>query len=356
MEYIDGGELLDRLISVKQLSEKIVAQITKQILSAINYAKSLGVQHLDLKPENLLLDRSQKYAKVKKGSAYYLPPELLKRQIHKNSDVWACGVILHILLSGYPPFCGRDEYEILQRVKSGSYSLKAVEWKNITKEGKKLIEKILVVDPNHRYTVQQCMKDKWFELQEQQHGIGRIITVDCINNLRSFCSEQKLQSAVVNYLANKEQNLAMNKELQKIFEQFDVNMDGILSHEELIMGYQKMLGCSRRAQVQVDFILTKIGAKPKSEIDYHEFLKANIKLEHEVTDSKLRAAFNLFDIDGNGSITLDEIQYLLGGQEDVEDQVWIDLVMTADQDGDGEITFEEFKKMMYVMYLNKEIR
>jgi Ca2+-binding EF-hand superfamily protein len=84
-----------------------------------------------------------------------------------------------------------------------------------------------------------------------------------------------------------------------------------------------------------------------------EFLKANLKLEHEVTDTKLRAAFNLFDIDGNGSITIDEIQYLLGGQEDVEEKIWVDLIRATDQDGDGEISFEEFKKMMYVMYLNK---
>ena len=68
-----------------------------------------------------------------------------------------------------------------------------------------------------------------------------------------------------------------------------------------------MLGCSKRASYQVDLILKRIGAKPKSEINYHDFLKANIKLEHEVTDTKLRAAFNLFDIDGNGSITIDEI-------------------------------------------------
>lgn len=91
-----------------------------------------------------------------------------------------------------------------------------------------------------------------------------------------------------------------------------------------------MLGCLKRAVAQVNKILNKIGSKQIQEIDYHQFLKANIKFEHEVTDIKLKAAFNLFDIDGNGSITIDEIQYLLGGQEDVEDQVWIDLVKSSD--------------------------
>jgi len=88
-----------------------------------------------------------------------MSPEILKKHFHINSDVWSCGVILHILLSGYPPFCGRDENEIMLKVKTGSYSLKAVEWKNITKEGKRLIDKMLVADPNHRYSVSQCLKD-----------------------------------------------------------------------------------------------------------------------------------------------------------------------------------------------------
>ena len=72
--------------------------------------------------------------------------------------------------------------------------------------------------------------------------------MDCINNLRSFCSEQKLQSAVFNYLANREQNLEMNRELERIFESFDINGDGMLSYAELIAGYTKMLGCEKEAK------------------------------------------------------------------------------------------------------------
>lgn len=99
----------------------------------------------------------------------------------------------------------------------------------------------------------------------------------------------------------------MNQELYEIFTLFDVNGDGFLSEDELITGYTTMLGSPRRAKYEVNNILRKLGSKSVSDINYHEFLKANIKLEHEVTDNKLRAAFNLFDIDGNGSITLDEI-------------------------------------------------
>lgn len=69
-----------------------------------------------------------------------------------TTDVWSCGVLLHILLSGYPPFCGRDEFEIMQKIKIGLFSLKAVEWKYISNEGKKLIHKMLTYDPHQRIT------------------------------------------------------------------------------------------------------------------------------------------------------------------------------------------------------------
>ena len=104
-----------------------------------------------------------------------------------TSDVWSCGVILHILLSGYPPFSGCTDLEIIQKIKRGNFSLRAVEWKNITNDGKKLIMKMLIYDPNKRYTAEECLQDRWFAQQEKIAGIGRIITIDCINNLRSFC-------------------------------------------------------------------------------------------------------------------------------------------------------------------------
>ncbi len=81
--------------------------------------------------------------------------------------------------------------------------------------------------------------------------MGKIITIDCINNLRSFCSEQKLQAAVINFLANKEENLELNRELERIFQSFDINGDGMLSYLELLAGYTKILGSEEEARVQV---------------------------------------------------------------------------------------------------------
>ena len=260
---------------------------------------------------------------------------------------------MHLLLTGYPPFTGRSDEEIIYRIKAGKYSLKAVEWKQFSNECKSLISRMLEYNPNKRLTAQQCLDDVWFKKQSRIQGIGKIITIDCINNLRSFCSEQKLQSAVISFIQNKEESLKKNDSLRKIFEEFDENGDGMLQRSELLEGYTKLYGSEEVALIELEKIEMRLNLKNIVEIDYKEFLKSNLNQYYEVTDQKLKAAFNLFDIDGSGTITLEEIQYLLGGQEDVEAEIWIDLVKTCDLDGDGEITYEEFPKMMYVMYLSK---
>jgi calcium-dependent protein kinase len=141
-----SGELFDKIIEKGSFSEKEAAYIMKQIISAIIYAHNLNIVHRDLKPENILLDitSSGDYnvkvvdwgtAKVfspnqqiseKFGTLYYIAPEVLKRNYTEKCDIWSCGVILYILLSGTPPFNGKTDIEIQKAILKGSYSLDVV--------------------------------------------------------------------------------------------------------------------------------------------------------------------------------------------------------------------------------------
>jgi calcium-dependent protein kinase len=103
---------------------------------------------------------------------------------------------MHILLSGYPPFCGRTDAEVISKIKTGVYSLKAVEWKNISKAGKILIRDMLIYDPEKRPSALKCLEYDWFKKHEKIKGMGRIITIDCINNLRSFCVSSNYKALV----------------------------------------------------------------------------------------------------------------------------------------------------------------
>ena len=163
----------------------------------------------------------------------------------------------------------------------------------------------------------------------------------------------------MSYLATQLSNKEEKAKLTSIFKSFDKNGDGVLSRDELISGYAQLYGSVERATIEVEQILQRVDINGNGTVDYSEFLAANLKLNELLTNDKLQAAFNLFDIDQNGKITVEEIKSLLGGggntdnyvlstggQGDVHNDVWRSLMVEGDENNDGEISFEEFKTMM----------
>ena len=139
---VEGGELFDEIQRRKNFSEATAAEILSQLLSAIVYCHERKIVHRDLKPENILLDNSspgkfqvkvidfgtaQAFSSSTKlrattGTAYYIAPEVLMRNYNEKCDVWSCGVILYILLSGTPPFNGKSDEDIIKAVRKTKFS------------------------------------------------------------------------------------------------------------------------------------------------------------------------------------------------------------------------------------------
>ena len=140
------------------------------------------------------------------------------------------------------------------------------------------------------------------------------MAMNILNNLRSFNSELKFQQAVVQFLANQLANKEEKAKLTEIFKSFDKNHDGILSKQELVQGYTQLYGSAERAAIEVEQVLKKVDLNGNGTIDYSEFLAANMQVSELLTNERLQAAFNLFDIDQNGRITIEEIKSLLGGE------------------------------------------
>lgn len=133
-------------------------------------------------------------------------------------------------------------------------------------------------------------------------------------------------------------------ELQRAFKALDKNSDGKLSREELIEGYRTTLGDS--AEEEVEKIMKIADADGSGEIDYSEFVVATMDKRKLLSNEKLETAFNLFDKDGSGSISADEIKDVLGVGKNIDEKVWNEIVLEVDGNGDGEISFAEFKIMM----------
>ncbi|TMS40044.1 hypothetical protein L596_006475 [Steinernema carpocapsae] len=187
----------------------------QQILESIAYCHSNSVVHRDLKPENLLLASKAKGAAVKladfglaievqgdteawfgfAGTPGYLSPEVLKKDPYgKPVDIWACGVILYILLVGYPPFWDEDQHRLYAQIKAGAYDYPSPEWDTVTPEAKSLIDNMLTVNPKKRITAEQALKVPWICNRERVASVmHRQDTVDC---LKKFNARRKLKAAI----------------------------------------------------------------------------------------------------------------------------------------------------------------
>lgn len=159
--------------------------------------------------------------------------------------------------------------------------------------------------------------------------------------------QQAAITFIVSQLAGKEE---MN-ELQKAFKQLDKNSDGKLSREELVEGYREILG--DLAEEEVDRIMKIADADGSGEIDYSEWVVATMDKRKLLTNEKLEAAFNLFDRDGGGSISAHEIKEVLGVGKQIDEKVWNDIIKEVDSNGDGEISFLEFKIMMQKLLIEE---
>lgn len=214
MEMLNGGELFDKIISNEKFSEVEAANTMKEILSAVQFCHDRKIVHRDLKPENILVEgtttkiidfgTSRKFETDKlmsnfHGTPYYVAPEVLSEKYNEKCDIWSCGVIMYILLCGHPPFNGRNDVEIMENVRIGTYTF-GKKFTNISKEAIDLIKKMLEIDIKKRFSAKQCLSHDWFSMKIEKRESQ--INPDIIQNLKKFNYKNKLQEAVYKYFVN----------------------------------------------------------------------------------------------------------------------------------------------------------
>ncbi|KAM8924206.1 calcium/calmodulin-dependent protein kinase type II subunit gamma isoform 6-T6 [Pelodytes ibericus] len=215
-DLVTGGELFEDIVAREYYSEADASHCIHQILESVNHIHQHDIVHRDLKPENLLLASKCKGAAVKladfglaievqgdqqawfgfAGTPGYLSPEVLRKDPYgKPVDIWACGVILYILLVGYPPFWDEDQHKLYQQIKAGAYDFPSPEWDTVTPEAKNLINQMLTINPTKRITADQALKHPWVcQRSTVASMMHRQETVEC---LRKFNARRKLKGAIL---------------------------------------------------------------------------------------------------------------------------------------------------------------
>ncbi|CAA2980099.1 calcium-dependent kinase 26 [Olea europaea subsp. europaea] len=357
MELCAGGELFDRIIHRGHYSERKAAELTKIIVGVVEACHSLGVMHRDLKPENFLLVNKDDDFSLKAidfglsvffkpgqiftdvvGSPYYVAPEVLLKHYGPAADVWTAGVILYILLSGVPPFWAETQQGIFDAVLKGFIDFDSDPWPLISESAKDLIRKMLCMHPSERLTAHEVLCHPWI----CENGVAPDRTLDpaVLSRLKQFSAMNKLKKMALRVIAESlsEEEIAG---LREMFKAMDTDNSGAITFDELKVGLRKY--GSTLKDTEIRDLMDAADVDNSGTIDYGEFVAATIHLNKLEREEHLLAAFQYFDKDGSGYITVDELQQACveHGMTNVPLE---DIIKEVDQDNvsqdiEGEILF-----------------
>ena len=377
-DYCPEGELFTEISNNKIFSEAKTAFVIYQILNAIRYCHKMRVLHRDIKPENIMImgRENNGYLNVKLidfgtakifsegnmqkglvGSSYYVAPEVIKGKYDEACDIWSIGVIMYLMLTGYPPFNGDNDDEILNAVTIGEYDTSLEEYQNLSNNAKDLISKLLKYDPKERITARDAINHPWFKTSEFKDNYKRnnsmpiIETTEMFKNLENYRSDNMLKCAALAYLVHQNSNIKQCTDASKLFFDIDLNHDGKLEANELEQGYIKYLGLSPdEAKKKRKLIFKNIDNDNNGYIESEEFIRACINPRLFNSKNYLKFAFDYFDNDKSGFISINEIEkkFLLSSKNksDITKRELKKLFDKIDVNHDGEISFEEFSDMI----------
>ena len=368
-ELCTGGELFKK-IEDSHLSENVGKYVMKQLLSAVAFCHKNGIIHRDLKPENILLEEEEEATKeyftikvidfgtsgkIKKGQKYndvigtpfYIAPEVLKNKYDEKCDIWSCGVILYVMLSGEPPFYGDDDDEIYKKILTEEVQFNQKEWENISDEAKDLVKKLLKKDYKSRLSAVDALSHPWIQnIDNQKINFIAIETLnEIVTNLYKYRAVQILQQASIAFIVHNLISREMTKELRKCFILFDANGDGRLDKDELINGL-KMAETRDDLEREVDRVMKIIDVDGHGFIEYEEFLRASLDKNKILTPENVKIVFQLFDINKTGSISPSELKKVMGQNANIDEDVWNKIIRDIDLNKDGVISFYEFDQML----------
>lgn len=276
-----------------------------------------------------------------------MSPQILGGKYDEGCDVWACGIIMFVMMCGYPPFYGETDKEVLARVKIGTFVFVHEDWKHVSLDATDLIVKMLKKNAEKRVTAAQALEHVWIA-RKAPNAIDWAFDDRFVMNLRSFRDRggNKLKKAVLHILATHFADEEIQN-LKSLFIQMDVNGTGQLSIEEIAAGIETA------GQIQgiddMEDLVRMCDLDGSGYIDYADFLEAALEKKRFIQKDVSVAAFKVLDKEGKGKVTRTEICDSLAATDEhslyskkLQDEIMDDVEL----DGDEDIDEPEFVKMM----------
>ena len=277
------------------------------------------------------------------GTLIYCSPEVLKNNYNQECDIWSCGVIMYVLLSGHFPFYGKTEEEIKKKILSGKFSFNPKYFSNISEKAKDLITKCLIYDKHKRITAEDALKHEFFMDDINPNNIfeDEIDTKNLLLSLKNYSQHSKIYQTGLAFLSHNFADKEELNKLKKIFYKIDLNLDGKLSKYEFEQAF-KEAGIDMSKE-QIEKMMKSIDFDGNGFIEYEEFIRVALPKEKLFTEKNLKIAFDMFDLDKNGTISLDEFKTILGINKINDKKVNEELLKEIPIKENEEMTFEQFK-------------
>ena len=372
-DYCKEGELFDEIKVKDRFTEREASYILYQVLLAIRYCHKMRIVHRDIKPENILIVGREnsgllkvklidfgtakifnEFSKNKAlvGSSYYIAPEVIRGKYDEACDLWSIGVIMYIMLVGTPPFNGDEDDDILRAVSIGKYETSYPQYQSLSPEAKDLITKLLKFNPTERITAEDALKHPWFNTED----IKRIDYLDdntirqMLSNMEKYKSDNIIKCAVLAYLVHQNTNIKECTDASKFFNSLDSDHDGKLLKTELILAFMQYYNLSQQqAMNKADYIFKHIDTDNNGMLESEEFIRACINPNIFNSPNYLKVAFDYFDKDGDGTISIPEVEekFFQGTKQTPAAKMKLqNMFNQIDINKDGLISFEEFSYMV----------
>lgn len=367
MENCNGGSLSnkieERINHDKPFDENILSEIIRQISSAIKYIHDRNICHRDLKPDNIcftnmgsmenntakLIDFGLgKMMKVNEktdsivGSPLYVAPEVLNKNYTKKCDIWSLGVIIFLLVGGYPPFLGNDNAQTNMKILSMKYEFKEKGFKNASEDVKDLIRHCLVKE-DERYNIEQVLEHKWINKNKIIPFYNKDICDEFEKNFRLYQKMENLEKKIIMFIAMRLSEEEIKK-FENLFIALDKDDSGTLSKEEFLEGINKFAD-NKLSKEDINNIFKKIDTNANKEIDYTEFISSLIGKDIYLNKDKLKEVFDALDKNKKGKIEKNDVKNILNLEENCIKK-YESLLEEIGKGKDDEINFDEFFKMI----------
>lgn len=415
MDICTGGDLIDEIEAKARArghsmySELDASRILRDVLEGLQYMHSLKVGHFDLKPDNLVYASRQKDAPIKIidlgmarfwnakdrehftqncGTLYYSAPEVISRKYNLAADMWSIGVILYVLLIGYPPFYedkspyeknfgkqGEQEWrKVVQKkilrgfqpvIKEG-YGPWFPEKRPISESARDLISKLLVPDVAKRLTAKEALRHPWILGTDASETPLSPLVLRSLKSFGAKCKfQQKALALMVEILSDDEVD-----EIKQTYENFDVDSDGVISMDDFYRAVSTMLSAtdssefhkkamsapirlvpggppiarfesSRLYLQELTEIFKNVDVNNDGFISYHEMLLACVQMKVVAKEERMREMFRKFDKHNSNKITVKHIVEALR----IDEEEAQELLSEADKNMNNEVDYEEFLDM-----------